>query len=136
MGYSKMVVSLFAVFSVILTPAIAIAQDFDPLSPACVDGSDQVKNSQLCKDAKEESDGRSLVFGENSLMYSILQIIVWVVGVASVIMIIIGGIEYIVSGGDSNGIQSAKNTILYAVVGLVVALFSQVIIVTVLSRFI
>ena len=49
------------------------------------------------------------------------------VGAVSVVVIIIGGFKYIVSAGDSNGIQSAKNTILYALVGLVVAVFAQVI---------
>ncbi len=56
------------------------------------------------------------------------------VGVAAVIMIIIGGIKYVFSGGDSNSVTSAKNTILYALVGLVVALLAQVIVRFVIGR--
>lgn len=51
---------------------------------------------------------------------AILGMVYLVAGIVAVIAIIIGGVRYVVSAGDSNGIQSAKNTILYAVVGLVV----------------
>lgn len=57
-----------------------------------------------------------------------------VVGVVSVIMIIVGGFRYIISGGDSSSVQGAKNTILYAIVGLVIVLFAQVIIRFVLTN--
>ena len=56
------------------------------------------------------------------------------VGVAAVIMIIIGGLKYITSGGDSNSTAGAKNTILYAIIGLVIVALSQVIVRFVLSR--
>ncbi len=55
-------------------------------------------------------------------MFSIL------VGSVSVIMIIIGGFRYIISGGDSAGVGAATITILYAIVGLVIVLFSQIIV--------
>ncbi len=51
-----------------------------------------------------------------------------VVGVISVIMIIIGGLKYITSGGDSGNVTGAKNTILYAIIGLVVVALAQVIV--------
>ena len=50
-----------------------------------------------------------------------------IVGIAAVIMIIIGGFKYVTSNGDSNNIASAKNTIIYAIVGLIVAALAQVI---------
>ena len=55
---------------------------------------------------------------------SIIDIMVFALGAISVIMIVIGGIRYTTSNGDSNGIQGAKNTILYAIVGLVVAILA------------
>ena len=58
----------------------------------------------------------------------------WIVGVASVIMIIVGGFKYVTSSGDSNSVNSAKNTILYAVVGLVVIALAQVIVRFVLNK--
>ena len=57
-----------------------------------------------------------------------------IIGVASVVMIIIGGFKYITAAGDSNSINSAKNTILYAIIGLVVAALAQVIVQVVLRE--
>jgi len=62
------------------------------------------------------------------VMRRVINIFSIVVGSVSVIMIIIGGFRYIISGGDSTGVTAAKNTILYAIVGLVIVIFSQVII--------
>ncbi len=64
----------------------------------------------------------------------IINIFSVVVGSVSVIMIIIGGFRYIISGGDSTGVTAAKNTILYAIVGLVIVLFSQIIVRFVISN--
>ena len=58
-----------------------------------------------------------------------------VVGIAAVIMIIVGGLRYIISGGDSGNVTSAKNTILYAIIGLVVVALSQFIVKFVLAKF-
>jgi heme/copper-type cytochrome/quinol oxidase subunit 2 len=57
----------------------------------------------------------------------ILGLVYTVAGVAAVIVIIIGGIRYATSNGDSSGMQTAKNTILYAVVGLIVIIMAAAI---------
>lgn len=57
-----------------------------------------------------------------------------IVGVISVIMIIFGGLRYIISGGESSNVASAKNTIIFAVVGLIVVALSQFIVRFVLQR--
>ena len=62
------------------------------------------------------------------VMRRIVNLFSIVVGAVSVIMIIIGGFRYIISGGDSTGVTAAKNTILYAIVGLIIVLFAQVIV--------
>ena len=46
--------------------------------------------------------------------------ILYIVGIIAVIMLIIGGIKYVVSGGDAKKVTDAKNTVLYAIIGLVV----------------
>lgn len=66
--------------------------------------------------------------GLTKVIKNILNIFSFVVGAISVIMIIIGGFRYITSGGDQKGVGDAKNTILYAIVGLVIVLFAQVIV--------
>lgn len=63
----------------------------------------------------------STLFGEGSIFQSITNILLFLIGAISVIMLIIGGIRYVISGGDQNQVTSAKNTILYAIVGIVIA---------------
>lgn len=58
----------------------------------------------------------------------IVNLLSWVVGVVSVIMIIVGGFKYITSGGSSEKVTSAKNTIIYAVIGLVIVALAQFIV--------
>lgn len=70
----------------------------------------------------------------NSTLENAVNLLSVVVGVISVIMIIIGGLKYITSGGDSSKVSSAKDTILYAVIGLVVVAMAQVIVRFVLNE--
>jgi len=57
-----------------------------------------------------------------------------IVGIIAVIMIIIGGFRFIVSNGDSSKITSARNTIIYALVGLMLAALAQIIVRFVLAN--
>jgi hypothetical protein len=70
----------------------------------------------------------------DAIVATVINIFSFVVGVIAVIMIIIGGIKYITSGGDSNNISSAKTTIIYAIIGLVVVALAQVVVRFVLNR--
>ncbi len=70
----------------------------------------------------------------NNIISTIINIFSLVVGVVSVIMIIIGGLKYITSGGESNNVTSAKNTIMYALVGLVIVALAQIIVRFVLTK--
>lgn len=70
----------------------------------------------------------------NDLLTTVINIFSLIVGVIAVIMIIIGGLKYITSGGESANITGAKNTILYAVIGLVVVALAQFIVRFVLTK--
>lgn len=72
----------------------------------------------------------------DSVVQTIVNVLLFIIGIISVIMIIIGGIRYAVSGGDSGAVTSAKNTILYAIVGLVIAVFAYAIVNWVLGEII
>jgi len=87
----------------------------------------QVGNPQDCTDPEAESS-------VNALITSAINIISVIVGVVAVIMIIWGGFKYITSGGDSGNISAAKNTILFAIVGLIIVALAQIIVRFVLSR--
>jgi hypothetical protein len=64
----------------------------------------------------------------NSVIRTVVDVLSIVIGVVSVIMIMVGGFRYVTAGGDSSSISAAKNTILYAIVGLVVAALAQVLV--------
>jgi len=70
----------------------------------------------------------------NTTIASVVNIISIVVGVIAVIMIIWGGLRYITSGGESGKITGAKNTIIYALIGLVVVALAQFIVHFVLAK--
>lgn len=58
---------------------------------------------------------------------AILNIVYFVAGIVAVITIVIGGVRYTTSGGDPSGVKAAKDTVLYAVVGLVVVIMAAAI---------
>lgn len=70
----------------------------------------------------------------NNIITTVINIFSLVVGVVSVIMIIVGGFRYITSGGDSSKVGGAKNTIIYALIGLVVVALAQFIVQFVLNK--
>ena len=88
---------------------------------------DSTNSSAACS----TSDSTSKV---NSLLTTIINIFSVIVGVVAVIMIIGGGFKYITSGGDSAKVTSAKSTLLYALIGLVVVALAQVIVQFVLNK--
>jgi hypothetical protein len=61
------------------------------------------------------------LFGTGGVITSITSVLLFIVGALSIIMLIIGGLRYVVSGGSATAVTAAKNTILYAIVGLVIA---------------
>ncbi len=81
-----------------------------------------------CGDADSNNKGVS------STISSVINILSILVGVVAVIMVLFGGFKYITSGGDSGKVTSAKNTIVYALIGLVIAALAQVIVRFVLAK--
>ncbi|MCX6727401.1 MAG: pilin [Candidatus Saccharibacteria bacterium] len=71
----------------------------------------------------------------NSLLATALNIFSIVVGIIAVVMIMVGGLKYITSGGDAAQTNTAKDTVMYAAIGLVIVAMSQVIVKFVLNRF-
>lgn len=70
----------------------------------------------------------------NDILHTIINLFSMVVGVISVIMIIYGGFKYITSGGDSGNVGNARNTIVYALVGLVIVALAQFMVRFVLTK--
>lgn len=99
--------------------APALAYDF---VPACKDQ----PSAAACQDANPT---KNPIYGPDGIITKIANIIALIVGVAAVIVIIIAGIQYMLSTGDATKVNNAKNAILYAVAGLVVAVFARTIVV-------
>lgn len=70
----------------------------------------------------------------NSVFNNVINVLTFIVGAISVLMLIIGGIRYVVSAGDQNAVAGAKNTILYAIVGIVIAFAARAIVLFVVDR--
>lgn len=122
---------LTAVFGVLLavgmvSPALAATKPFDG---ACTQTGTNVGNSTVCK-----ATGSDPLTGTNGTLNKVVTALAIVAGIVSVIFIIVGGIKYIFSGGDSAAVSSAKSTIIYALVGLVVAVVAREIIAFALSK--
>ena len=90
---------------------------------------------QGINDARGKGTANELNLTQGGLVGTVVNYLLWFIGILSVIMIIWGGIRYATSAGDSNKVTAAKNTILYAVIGLVIAIFSYAIINWVMSQF-
>ena len=76
------------------------------------------------------------LFGNAGVFQQISSVLLFIVGAIAVIMIVIGGLRYVVSGGDAAQVQAAKNTILYALVGIIVAILAYAAVNFVISSFV
>ena len=96
-----------------------------------VDGS---ANSTVCRENATQTQNSNPILGNGGILTKAINLITFLTGVASIIIIILGGIKYVVSTGDPGKVGSAKDTILYAVIGLLVSVSARGIILFVVNR--
>ena len=70
----------------------------------------------------------------NKIIHTIINLLSAVIGIVAVVMIMVGGFRYITSGGNDTSVTSAKNTILYAIIGLIIVAVAQVLVKITLSK--
>lgn len=126
----KQLIASASAFALILMPVALVAAPAYA-QPNINEGLCEGANLQVGNDDCNTGDPEGQV---NTIITTVINIFSLVVGVVSVIMIIVGGLKYITSGGDSGNVSGAKNTILYAIVGLVVVALAQVVVRFVLTR--
>jgi len=126
------VIALGASVALPFVPSANAATDQTCQDPSVSGGDISIGNAADC--AKSADQGATL-FGDGGIFQTITNVLLFIIGAISVIMLIIGGIRYTVSGGDSAAVTSAKNTILYAIVGIVVALLAYAVVNFVLGSF-
>lgn len=106
----------------VFTPAVSAANGIN----ICSNGNE---DSVYCKN---KNTGETQV---NGIIKTIVEVLLTAVGAISIIMIVIGGIMFALSSGDAQKAAKARNTVLYAVVGLAVSLFASAIVNFVFNRF-
>ena len=118
----------------LLVPALALVLGFAavPFAEPALAFDQGINDGAGAAQGKDQSTD---LFGETGIFRTITNVLLFLIGAVSVIMLIIGGIRYTVSGGDSTAVTSAKNTILYAVIGIIVALLAYAIVNFVLGSF-
>ncbi len=112
------------------TPALVHAQEIEKNLQCGAN----LKFDNPASGCETDDSGSTAAQRVDQIVSQIINILSLAVGVVAVVMIIIGGFKYVTSGGDSGNVTGAKNTILYAVVGLVVVALAQVIVRFVVDR--
>lgn len=93
------------------------------------------KDSAVCTEqAKGQTAKSNSIYGPNGVLGKATNVVTFVVAVASVIIITVAGVKYVLSSGDSSKITQARDTIIYALVGLIVAILARQIIFFVISK--
>jgi hypothetical protein len=122
----KSLITLVATFALLVPFTVPVAVSAQNIQENICTGANFGQSSNCSGDQARQS--------VNSILTTVINIFSLVVGFVSVVMIIIGGFKYITSGGDSGNVTGAKNTILYAVIGLVVVALAQIIVRFVLEQ--
>lgn len=90
----------------------ALAQDYGIKAGTAATKTDEMPESLFGED------------GSEGIFKKVVNIMLFVIGAVAVIMLIYGGVKYVISGGAQDKVAEAKNTILYAIVGIVVAILA------------
>jgi hypothetical protein len=122
---------------------VALALFIAPAVPVFAQTTQQQINNGLCTGSNleftEDTSGADCSTSDatdkiNSLIRTIVNLLSAIVGIVAVIMIIVGGLRYITSGGNDTSVTGAKNTILYAIIGLIIVALAQVLVRFTLSK--
>lgn len=120
----KKLVAVFAlVFGIGLAVPAAGVGALDPYEPCAAN-----PDSSVCKASGSDDIG--------DVITTVINVLLFLIGAISVVMLIVGGFRYTTSGGDANNVKAAKDTILYAIIGLVVAFLAYAIVNWVMRIFI
>lgn len=120
---------IMAGFVFVLAPNDTASAQVNVFEKGC-EGSKGESAGTICGTAQDGGGDQFL-----DMMKNIINVILFVVGIIAVIMIIVGGLRYTVSNGESSQIKAAKDTILYSVIGLIVAIMSFAIVNFVVEQF-
>ncbi len=118
----------------VLAAVMCLAMVFTAVSPVSLpvyaDAKDEVK-----KGADMTNSGGSAKQDLPDVITTIINVMLFIAGALAVIMIIYGGIRYITAHGDEKQVKVAKDTIVYSVVGLIIAIIAYALVTFIFNRF-
>jgi hypothetical protein len=123
--------------SLLLVPVITLGVSL--ALPAVVPTNASAKFTKGVNDGANVAQGNNTpasLDGTDGVFTTVANVMLYIIGAVAVIMLIVGGIRYVVSGGESAAVTNAKNTILYAVIGIIVAIVAYAIVNFVIASFI
>lgn len=122
----KRLLVVLATLFCLAAPATAFA--YNPLDGACGSGGG-ASNSSACGQS-----GKDTISGPNGVLKKVSILIAFIAGVASVIIIIVAGLEMVLSGGDAQRVAKSRTAIIGAAVGLGIIATSESILLLILSK--
>ena len=122
-----LLIPILALGVTLLNPAVASVS-----AVVCPDGTTVVSGA----DCAYPDDTPTCLFGPGCAFTTIVNTALFLIGSIAVLMLIYGGVRYTISGGNEKSVTAAKNTILYAVVGIIVAVLAYAIVNFVLTALI
>ncbi|MBW4061191.1 hypothetical protein HJC99_01295 [Candidatus Saccharibacteria bacterium] len=91
-----------------------------------------IQGGASCANPQTSNKG---LFENGGIFQTLANTLIFLVGAIAVLFLIIGGLRYVISNGDPKSVTAAKDTILYAIVGIVVAILSYAAVAFVISTF-
>jgi hypothetical protein len=131
----KKIKLLFASFALIFATTLGSTGTMVHASPVfAVDSSSKTAACGGLTEIDNKQDCNNKGAGVDNVIHVVVNLISYAAGIAAIIMILISGFKYITSGGDSSKVGSAKNTLIYALIGIAVAVSAQVLVRFVVSN--
>jgi hypothetical protein len=131
----RLIISVGFMLTLFVPSSLVMAQSAVDPFPNDICKGNAAAESPVCKDAKEvqgnspdSSDDKNPLFGSEGIITRIINILSIVAGIAAVIMIIVSGLKFVTSGSNPQDANNAREGVIYAVAGLVIAGIAQAIV--------
>lgn len=127
----KLIITI-SLMTTTLIPVAASAASVDILDDVC----NKQPTAAACEDrvGNSKNNNQNPIYGPDGIITKIVNVISIIVAIAAVISIIVAGIKFITSGSDPQQVTQARELVIYAIVGLIVAAFAQIMVRYVLAN--
>ena len=109
---SKQTLLLGATAAIVLAAVLSLSLETVALAQSPI-----LEGANAARGANQPSQ----LFGDTGIITTVTNTLLFVAGALAVIMVIFGGLRYVLSGGNSSAVTAAKNTVMYAIIGLIIA---------------